>query len=50
MYANLGYQPKVFTKFQLNQNTHGWEIVIFVRPKQTTSHNNTQQTWISEGR
>ena len=28
MHANLGYQPEVSTKFQLNRTANGWEIVI----------------------
>jgi hypothetical protein len=31
MHANLGYQPKVSTKFQPNRTVDGWEIPIFVR-------------------
>ena len=31
MHANLGYQPQVSAKFQLNRTAHGWEILIFVR-------------------
>ena len=37
MHANLGYQPQVSTKFQLNQTAHGWEILIFVRPNKQTN-------------
>ena len=37
MHANLGYQPQVSTKFQLNQTAHGWEILIFVHPNKQTN-------------
>jgi hypothetical protein len=32
MHTNLGYQPEVSTKIQLNRIAHSWEIPIFVRP------------------
>ena len=44
MHANLGYQPQVSAKFQLNRTAHGWEIPIFVRP-----NNNNKQTDMNLG-
>jgi hypothetical protein len=42
MHANLGYQPEVSTKFQLNRTVQGWEIAIFVCPKQTKKQTKKQ--------
>jgi hypothetical protein len=50
MHANLGYQPQVSTKFQLNRTAHSRKIAIFVRPNNNKQTSNKQQTWISEGR
>ena len=36
LYANLGFNPEVSTKFQLNQISHGWENPSFVRPDRQT--------------
>jgi hypothetical protein len=41
MHANLGYQPTVSTKFQLNGTAHGSEIAIFVYPNKQTNNKQT---------